>query len=145
MSARTHFIILLLLLSVAGLSSAQSLEEMKARAEAAGGTKQIELYADLARKALEVADQEYTSGNVAQGQAHFFDSATYAEKASEEARQSGKRLKQTEISLRKLAEKMQEIKRSLSVEDRSPIEPAIQRVEQARNKLLERMFGKEAR
>jgi len=145
MSTRTPFIILLLLLPLATLSMAQSLEEMKARAEAASGSKQIELYADLARKALEVSDQDYTSGNVTQGQTHFFDSATYAEKASEEARQSGKRLKQTEIALRKLAEKMQEIKHSLSVEDRAPIEPAIQRVEQARSKLLERMFGKEAR
>jgi len=138
-------VVVMLALAAAMGAAPQSVDEMKAHAEAATGAKQIELYCDLAKRLLDLSDRDYIAGNVSHGQALFFESATYAEKASKEARESGKRLKQTEIALRKLTEKMQEIKRTLNLEDRAPLDSAIQQVEQSRSKLLERMFGKEAR
>ena len=56
-------------------------------------------------------------GNAEQARSAVSDVVQYSEKAGEAATQSGKKLKQAEISVRKMAHKLLEIKRSVNFED----------------------------
>jgi hypothetical protein len=120
---------------------AETLEQLKARAAVADKHKQAELYAELASRQLEAADQQYAS-NVEQAKALFLASADSAEMASQTALDANHKLKQIEIKLRELSHRMSDVRRTWAFEDRAPVDPAIQRVETARNKLLDRMFQK---
>jgi len=66
----------------------------------------------------------------------------YSDKASSAAIQTGKKLKNTEIAVRRMAAKLRDIKRSLAFEDQSPVQVAIDRLETLRTQLLAKMFGK---
>jgi hypothetical protein len=66
----------------------------------------------------------------------------YSDKARDAAIRSGKKVKDTEIAVRKMAEKLRNIKRTLAFEDQAPVQSAIDRLEQMRTDLFERMFGK---
>ena len=68
---------------------------------------------------------------------------TYSDKAGEAANASGKHIKHTEISFRKMAAKLRDIKRALAFEDQAPVENAANHLEELRTNLLTRMFGKE--
>jgi hypothetical protein len=67
--------------------------------------------------------------------------ATFSEKARDAASKSGKKLKPTEIAVRKMAHKLRDMKRTLSFEDQAPVQDAIDRLEHVRTDLLTRMFG----
>jgi hypothetical protein len=122
-------------------SKPETIEQLQARAQAADTRKQVELYAELAARQLEAANQQYNS-NIEQAKTLFLDAAHSAELASQAALNANHKLKQTEIKLRELSHRMADIRRTWAFEDRAPIDPAIQRVETARNKLLDRMFQK---
>ena len=83
----------------------------------------------------------YSDGNAEQARSAVSDVVQYSEKAGEAATQSGKKLKQAEISVRKMAHKLLEIKRSVNFEDQQPLQDAADRLEHVRSELLSRMFG----
>ena len=64
------------------------------------------------------------------------DIATYSEKARDAATQTNKRLKNVEIEVRKIADKLRDIKRTLAFDDQPPIDQAIRRLEDVRTTLL---------
>ena len=68
---------------------------------------------------------------------------TYSEKARDAATQTKKHLKNIEIDVRKIADKLRDIKRTLAFEDQPPVEQAIRRLEDVRTTLLHEMFAKE--
>jgi len=51
-------------------------------------------------------------------------------------------LKDTEIALRKMSQRLRDLKRGLPYEDQGPVQGAADRLEQMRTELLGRMFGK---
>ncbi len=119
----------------------ETIAELQTRAAAAEKNKQPELYAELARRQVDAADEMY---NDKPEQARLvlemgIQSAEIAAKASLE---TGKHLKKTEINLRELSHRLEEVKASWAFEDRDPVKAAIQRVETARSSLLDRMFTK---
>ena len=118
-----------------------SLEELKARLTNASADQQISLGLEIAQRQLKSADQLYTDGNAEQARSAVSDVVQYSEKAGEAASQSGKKLKQAEISVRKMAHKLLEIKRSVNFEDQQPLQDAADRLEHVRSELLSRMFG----
>jgi len=67
--------------------------------------------------------------------------ASYSEKARDSAIASKKHLKNAEIATRKMAEKLNDIKRTLAFEDQPPVEQAIHRLEDVRTSLLKEMFS----
>ena len=67
---------------------------------------------------------------------------SYSKKATDASIDTGKRLKGTEIALRKMAEKLRDVKRTVAFEDQSPIQQTIDQLEQMRTDLLSAMFGK---
>jgi hypothetical protein len=143
---RCRAILLLSVLGASGVLAAsrndQSVEELAKRAEAARLEERPPLYIQIARKRLEAADKLYSSGDNEAARAAVADVADYSDKASDAAKQTGKKLKDTEIAMRKMAEKLRDIKRSVSFEDQAPIQKVIDQLEKMRDELLSRMFGK---
>ncbi len=119
-----------------------TLDQLKVQAESAHEGKQVDLYTEVARQQMELANQSYDVGNSEKALSLIKESVDSAEKAADEAMRSGKKLKQAEIALRKLSARGQDIRRSVAFEDRAPIEPLLARIEQSRTKLLDRMFQK---
>ncbi|MBV9087997.1 MAG: hypothetical protein JOY79_10965 [Acidobacteriaceae bacterium] len=115
---------------------------LKSRVASAKGGEQDKLYAQLAMRATEVANDHYSAGDVTKAQAAIDEVISFAEKARDVALQSNKNLKQTEITLRETSRRLEDVRRSLAVEDRPYVETAINRIETVRKQLLDQMFGK---
>ncbi len=134
----------LVAIAISGMAAdkpVESIDQLKARAAAAEKSKQVDLYIELARRQLETANDLYNS-NADQAREMFLASADSAEHAGQASVDSNHHLKQTEIKLREIAHRMSDIRRTWAFEDRAPLDPALQRVEAARTKLLDRMFKK---
>jgi hypothetical protein len=143
---RASAILLLLLLVTSALAPArkeESLQELLARAEAAKLQDQPNLYTEAAERQLKAADQFFNEGNIEDGRSAVKDVVTFSDKAGDAANKSGKQIKHTEITLRKMAAKLRDIKRGLAFEDQAPVQEAADHLEQLRTDLLARMFGKE--
>jgi hypothetical protein len=119
----------------------ETVEELKARLDSAKGGERVELCLKIAERQLDAADKLYTAGKVDEAKADVQDVVTYAEQARDAATGSGKKLKNAEISVRKMANKMRDMKRSLNFEDQAPVQEAIDHLERVRTDLLARMFG----
>ncbi len=137
------------LLALAGLVPApqalarsdDSLEQMVARAESAPPKDRPARYIQIAREQAETADKLYQAGNADAGKVALKNAVTYAEKAGDAAERSGKKLKDTEIAVRKISEKFRGIKLSLPFDDQAPVQDAVDRLEKMRTDLLAEMFG----
>jgi len=143
MTIRTLFVVMLVcgIATIATAKEPETIDQLKARAEAAEQKKQPELYSKLAKMQAEAANDAYNA-NVEQARKLIEEAAESAEKAAGASLATGKRLKKTEIDLRQLHNRMDDIGRTWSFDDRSPIKTSMQRVEAARSKLLDRMFAK---
>ena len=113
----------------------------RAEAEAAHEGHRAKLFVDLAHAEMEAADKAFTDGNVELGHKLASAAATDADESGKAAVDSGKRLKDTEIDLRRLQMRTRDIGQSLAFEDRPPIEKIVQRIELMREAILDRMFG----
>jgi len=122
----------------------QPAADLKARADAAQGSERISLSLEYAHQQLEHANSLYTDGDVEKAEAAIQEVVAYSRQATETASAANKRLKQTEIELRKIEHRMRDIGQSLNVDDRPPVEKAVQQLEQFRANLLARMFGEKA-
>ena len=138
------FALVMLVLCAAAHARNETLEEMRARADHAHGGDQAKLCIEYAHAELEHANYLYTKGDVEQGQAAVASVMEYARKGAAAATSSGKRLKQTEIELRKLEHRMKDIGDSLSLDDRPPVMKNVDELEQVRTSLLTAMWGAQA-
>jgi len=120
----------------------ENLSQLIARAESAPPGERPGLYIQIARQQAEAADKLYREGNAEAGSQALNDTVTYAEKARDAAASTGKRLKDTEIALRKMAEKFRDVKHNLPFDDQAAVQQAIDRLEKMRTDLLSAMFGK---
>lgn len=134
-------IIVFALAAVATAAAEKSIAELKKELSSADLNKQHKLYAELARQQVEVANDLYTAGDVPQAEAAVNEIVAYAEKARETGLKSGKKLKKTEITLRKTSRRLADVGRTLSVEYRPHVEAAVERLDDVRSELLEKMFG----
>jgi len=136
-------VLLVLVLPLAGLTS-ETTPDLKARADAAHGGERAALSMEYAHRELEEANNLYNQGEVEKAEAAVQEVLTYAQQAATAAATSGKRLKQTEIDLRKLEHRLHDIGQSLNIDDRPPVEKGVQQLEQIRADLLTKMFGEKA-
>jgi hypothetical protein len=120
----------------------ESVDQLIARAESARPEDRPALYLEIAHLKVESADKLYNAGNSEAGNAVLQDVLSYSKKATDASIDTGKRLKGTEIALRKMAEKLRDLKRTVAFEDQSPIQQTIDQLEQMRTDLLSAMFGK---
>jgi hypothetical protein len=120
----------------------ETLQELIAREQSARVEDRPTLCLEIAERQLKSADELYTAGKIDDAQAALKDIVTYSEKAHDAAIQSGKKVKNAEISFRKMAAKLRDIKRSLNFDDQAPVQAAADRLESLRTDLLTHMFGK---
>lgn len=135
--------ILLALAAAYGAAKDETLDELKARVDGAHPEDRAELCIRIAQHQLRNADKLYSDGKVEEARAAVDDIVTYSEKARDAATQTKKHLKTIEIDVRKIADKLRDIKRTLAFEDQPPVEQAIRRLEDVRTTLLQEMFAKE--
>ena len=120
----------------------ESLDQLIARAESARPEDRPALYLDIARQKAEAADKLYSAGDAEAGNTALHDVVTFSKKATGASIDTGKKLKNTEIALRKMTEKFRDIKRTVAFEDQAPIQQTIDELEKMRTDLLSAMFGK---
>jgi hypothetical protein len=144
MRVLVSFATLLLVLTSIATAGEQRPAELKARADAAHGEKQAKLCLEYAEVQLENSNHLFTDGDVDKAMQQIQEVVNYSQKGAEAASSSGKLLKETEIKLRKLAERMHDIGESLSFEDRQPVRDAVHVLQQIRSDLMVRMWGPRA-
>jgi hypothetical protein len=120
----------------------ESLDQLMARAESARPEDRPALYLEIALQKAETADKLYHAGDAEAGKAALQDVVTFSKKATDASIDTGKKLKNTEIALRKMAEKFRDIKRTVAFEDQAPIQQTMDELEKMRTDLLAAMFGK---
>jgi hypothetical protein len=120
----------------------QALQQLLARAESARIEDQPALYTEVARRELSSADRLYSAGQVDDARSAVKDLVTYSDKAHDASTHSGKRLKDTEIAMRKMAEKLRDMKRAVTFEEQGPLQTAADHLENLRTDLLSHMFSK---
>jgi hypothetical protein len=123
----------------------EHLDQLKSHADSGPAEQRAEACIAVAQHQLSAADKLFTAGNTEQAQAAVRDVADYSEKAAAAAEHNSHKLKNTEIAVRKMAHKLEDIKRSLAFEDQPPVQAAINRLEKARTNMLNKMFGKDAK
>ena len=143
MLTRATTLMLIVAISLIGFArNEESLEQLIARADSAPQGERPALYMRIARQQAEAADKLYQEGNTEAANSALANAVTYSGKASDASARTGKKIKDTEIALRKIAEKFRDLKRSLPFEDQAPVQQAIDRLEKMRTDLLSAMFGK---
>jgi DNA mismatch repair ATPase MutS len=143
--AFTVSVVTFLLVSLAafGAGKEETVDQLKARFESAHLEDRADLGIRIAQHQLRNADKLYIEGKVDQAAAAVDDIVAYSEKARDASMQTKKRLKNVEIDVRKIAEKLRDIKRTLAFEDQPPVDKAIRRLEDIRTALLKEMFAKD--
>ncbi|HYM05082.1 MAG TPA: hypothetical protein VEU11_00840 [Terriglobales bacterium] len=120
----------------------ESLDQLIARAESARLEDRPALYLEIARQKAEGVDKLYNAGNAEAGKTGLQDVVSFSRKATNTSIQTGKKMKNVEIGLRKMAEKFRDVKRTVAFEDQAPIQQTVDQLEQMRTDLLSAMFGK---
>ncbi len=121
----------------------ETVAELKSHVETARPEDRPDLFIRIAQHQLVNADRLFIDGNVSEANAAIDDIVGYAEKARDAAEQTNRHLKNIEIDVRKIADKLRDVKRTLAFEDQAPVEQAVHRLEDIRTSLLKAMFAKE--
>ncbi len=133
---------MLLLPALAFADKNESVDALKARLKMTSGGDHVVLCTKIAERQLEAVDKAYTDGDLQNAQAALSDVVTYGVQAARSAGETGKKMKHTEIAMRRMSIRLEGIRRSLSVDDRPPVATAIEKLEAARTELLNQMFKK---
>ncbi len=141
MRRRSLILCVLLLAGVAAAKAPDSLEELKARAAAASPSRQPLLYADIVQRDVELADKLFTDGDVERAHATVKDAVQYAEKCRDVLQSQPKKIKDTEIALRKAEHRLNEVRRTLALEDQADVQAAVDQIAAVRKQILDQMFA----
>lgn len=145
---RTRTLILTLMVAIGvgwAMPEKASVDDLKARLANARPEDRPNLCLQIAERQVAEADKLYTDGKVEEGQAAVQDVVSYSQQAGEAVRQTGRRVKNTEIALRKMARRLTDIKHTLPSDNQPAVQAAIDALEKIRTDLLNSMFGKKAK
>ncbi|MFZ0804392.1 MAG: hypothetical protein WBQ09_18765 [Terriglobales bacterium] len=120
----------------------ETVPQLAARADAARPEDRPGLYIEIAERQLKAVTELFAAGKDEEAVAAVKDVVRYSEKAHDAAIVAPNKLKNTEISLRKMAAKLRDIKRTLGFDEQAPVQAASDRLEVLRTDLLSKMFGK---
>jgi hypothetical protein len=134
-------VLLVLASSLAAVGRRQTLEELKARLSSAKLSDQPKLCLEIARRQLDATQNAYQAGQTEEAEKLLQEVVKYAQQAGDAARQSRKHIKKTEIEVRKMSRRLQDVKPTLDVDSRPPAQDAIDRLEHIRTQLLMQMFS----
>lgn len=130
----------LLLVSLAAAKD-ETTAELKAQAEATTGDQRSVLYANVVQHEIEDANQLFTTGEVEKAQNTVKEAVQDAEKARDAAIEHSRKIKDTEIHLRKAEHRLNDIRRTLALEDQPEVQAAIDQIAAIRKQLLDVMFA----
>ncbi len=134
-------VLLLLASALAATARQETVEELKAKLSSAKPADQPKLCLEIARRQLDAVQQAYQATQNEQAQKLLQEVVQYAQQAGDAARQSRKHIKKTEIEVRKMSRRLQDLKPTLDVDSRQPVQEAIDRLEHVRTQLLMQMFS----
>ena len=135
------YIFLVLLLSLPAFGKEKTLDQLKAEVEKSHGGHQAELYAELARRLVDVADQQFAAGDVAKGQETVQEILADATRAHDIAVNTHNKMKDVEIHLRETQRHLENVRRTLAADDRPPLETVEKKLAAFRQNLLNVMFA----
>ncbi len=138
---RTLAILILILLASTALAQNKTVDQLKAEAEKANDGQQAKLYAEVAERLVDVADQQFTNGNAIAGHATIQEILQYATKSRDRAISTRKKMKEAEIILRNTQRLLENLKRTLAAEDRPALEDVEKKLAQFRQDILDAMFA----
>ncbi len=128
-----------------GFSKELTLEQLKSRLQTAKPEDRATLSAQVAERQVENADKLYSAGKSEEAVQAIHEVISYSEQAQKAAEQSGKKLKNVEIAVHRMAHRLTGIKRSLPFDDQATVQEAVERLDKIDSDLLNRMFGKNAK
>lgn len=140
--------ILLLILLVGAAASARTeptIEELKARVSSASVGEKAKICLEIAEKQLNAADKQYTADDIENAKTSLTDVVAFTELARDYSLQSHKHQKQTEIAVRSMTRKLNDLVHVVGREEQGPLKEAIQHLERVRDDLLAAMFPKGAK
>ncbi|HYX70469.1 MAG TPA: hypothetical protein VE825_15140 [Terriglobales bacterium] len=133
--------VLLPLLCASASKKEIPLEELKAKAESTNSDQKSLLYVEVVRRQVEDANQLYIAGDVEKAQNTVKEAVSYAEKARDAALSRPHKLKDTEIHLRLVEHRLNDIRRTLALEDQPDVQAASEQIASIRKQLLAAMFS----
>lgn len=140
--------VLLLMVMAAGLANARTeptVEELKARVSAANVGEKAKICLEIAEIQLTAADKQYTADDIEKAQTSLTDVVEFSELARDYSVQSHKHQKQTEIAIRSMTRKLNDLLHVVGREEQAPLREAIKHLERVRDDLLAAMFPKGAK
>ena len=134
-------VLLLLACALPALARQETVDALKAKLASAKESDQPKLCLEIARLQLDATEKAYQAAQLPQAQALLKEVVDYAEKAGDAARQSHKHIKKTEIEVRKMSRRLQDLKPTVDVDNRQPVQDAVNHLEHIRTQLLMQMFS----
>jgi hypothetical protein len=119
-----------------------TIEELKARLSSTSIGDRPALCLQIAERQLDDASKSYSEMESEKAQAAMTDVVAFSELARDYAIQSHKHQKQTEIAVRKMTRKLNDLRHSVSREDQASVQNAIDHLQRVRDDLLLAMFPK---
>lgn len=119
-----------------------SVEELKAQLSSTSIGDRPRLCLQIAEKQLDTADKLYAATESEKARAALADVMAFSELARDYAIQSRKHQKQTEITVRKMAHKLNDLKHAVVHEDQAAVQNAMKRLQRVSDDLLFAMFPK---
>jgi hypothetical protein len=121
-----------------------TVDELKAKISSASAGEKPRLCIEVAQLQLKQADKLYATGEIDKAQAYLTDVVAFSELARDYSIQSHKHQKQSEIAVRAMTRKLNDILHTLGHEDQAAVKDALNRLERVRDDLLASMFKKGA-
>ena len=137
---RRASILVLLLSTLAALADEKSIDQLKAEAERPG-SDQAKVCAEVAERLVSVADKQFSDGESVKGHATVEEILKYGTRAHDLAISTRKKMKDTEIHLRRCRRALENVRRTLAAEDRPAVEAVEKKLEQFGEEILEAMFA----
>jgi hypothetical protein len=124
---------------------APTVDELKGRLSAAAVGDKVHLCVQIAQLQLAEADRLYSAADAEKAQPALADVVAFSELARDYAIQSHKNQKQTEIAVRGMTRKLNDLLHSLPHDEQAPVHDALNRLQRVRDDLLVAMFPKGSR
>jgi hypothetical protein len=141
-SRKGALVLVMLLAALAQGANEATVDQLKAKVPSASAGDKPRICLQIAERQLTAADKLYIASENDKGQAALNDTLTYSESARDYAIQSHKHEKQTEIAVRGMIRKLNDMLHTLSRDEQPPIKDAIGRLQRVRDDLLQSMFPK---
>jgi|SRR5579871_7261 len=134
-----------IVLSLHAAPADQTTDQLKARFKDASDRDRPKIGVEIARQQMAEADKLYAANDFDKAKDTLTDAVNYAELARDYAIQSHRYQKQSEIAVRGIIRRLNDLLHSLPRENQPPLQDAIKRLQRVRDDLLAAMFPKGAK